>query len=450
MTKDMEPPRVSIVGRPNVGKSSLFNRIIKRRHAVVFEKEGTTRDRIEHRVNIKGKNFILVDTGGFTAREEGELSRLVKNQIEKAIGRTDVLLFLCDVETGPLPLDSDLARLLRKSGKRIILVVNKVDNEKRKENLFDFYELGLGEVFDISCLHNRGLERLLGQVLEVLPESSLSGIETAHPIKIAIVGRPNVGKSSFLNKVLDEERAVVHEKPGTTRDSVDSYFEKDGILFLLIDTAGIRHKRKVKTAVDQYSMMRARQAIDHSDIALLLIDGMEGVTADDMRIFDYIKEKGRGSAIVVNKWDIVKAIEQSRYREAIVRKMPEARNFPIAFVSAKTGKNVLDTFNLTKTIKTNLDLLINTSTLKMFLKEANPESVTISRRRKQPRFYYMVQASVFPKEFLVFVNDPLRVTDFHTAFIKNRLREAFPLKGVPVKLIYRKLRRTKDDGRPLC
>jgi len=442
MTRDKNKPIISIVGRPNVGKSSLFNRIIGTRHAVVEEKEGTTRDRIESPVKFKDKDFIVVDTGGFLPRENDELSVLVKKQINKAIERSDALLFVCDGEKGLLPLDAELAGTLRKSGKKIILVVNKIDTEKRSENITDFYELGLGEPFGISCLHRRGIRRFLDEIASIIPARPEDEIEKRHPIKIAICGRPNVGKSSFLNRVLEEERVVVHEKPGTTRDSVDSFFEKDGILYLLIDTAGIRHKRKVKTAVDVYSVMRARESIDRSDIALVLIDGMEGVTSDDTKIFEYVQEKGKASAILVNKWDLVKGIETSRYEKAIVKKMPTARNFPILFISAKTGRNALEAFNKLKVIKTNLNLFLNPATLKYFLKEIKPERVSISHRRRLPKFYYMIQIATKPPEFMVFVNDPGRVTGFHTSFIENRLREHFPLKGVPVKINYKKLKRS--------
>ena len=436
-------PIVSIVGRPNVGKSSLFNRIVKKRHTVVEEKEGTTRDRIEKHVKFKGKNLILVDTGGFFSNdflrsEKDRIEALMKTQIEKAIMRSDLLLFVCDGASGPSPLDLDMVRFIRKSGKRIVLVVNKIDNEKKKENLLEFYELGLGEPFGISCLHNRGVDNLTEEIARLIPEYSEAGTPKDQPIKVAIVGRPNVGKSSFLNRVLGEERVIVHEKPGTTRDSVDTYLKKDGINFLLIDTAGLRHKKKVKTAVDIYSMMRARSSIDHSDVALLLIDGMEGVTSDDAKIFDYIVETGKGCAIVVNKWDLVKRIETSRYAGAILKKMPQARNFPIAFISAKTGRNALIAFNLVNAIKTNLDLSIDKDALSDFLKEISPEEVRIPRRMRPPRFFYMTQASVFPKEFIIFVSNPRAVTGAHSSFIENRLRESFPLKGVPVKLFYRR------------
>ena len=437
-------PVISIVGRPNVGKSSLFNRIIKKRHAVVEETEGTTRDRIEQPVNAGGKSFILVDTGGFLSRGEDDISRLVKNQIEKAISSSDVLLLVCDGKTGLLPLDEELAGLLRKSGKKIVPVVNKTDNDKIRENLFDFYRLGLGEPCAVSSLHNLGIENLLGEITDVMPFRSGTDIERGHPIKIAIVGRPNVGKSSFLNKVLDEERVLVHDEPGTTRDSVDTLFRKDGITFLLIDTAGIRHKRKVKSAVDVYSIMRARDAIIRADVALLLVDGMEGVTKDDARIFDYVREAGKGCVIIVNKWDLVKEIETARYKNAVLRKIPEARNFPLAFVSSKTGKNALKTFNLVKSIKTNLDLFIDEDTLSDFLKSIRPADVGTSRKRRIPRFYYMAQVSTSPKEFVVFVDNPKDVADFHTAFIENRLRESFPLAGIPVRVKYRKRPKAKD------
>ncbi len=441
-------PVVSIVGRPNVGKSSLFNRIVGKRHAVVEEREGTTRDRIEKPVTIRGKRLMLVDTGGFLLSGEDEIYPLVKKQVEKAVGLSDVLLFLTDGASGLLPLDVDLARELRKSGKKIVLAVNKIDNEKiKQENLYDFYRLGLGEPFGIACLHNRGLKELINGVMDLLPERSAAEIEKTQPIKIAIVGRPNAGKSSFLNEVLKEERAIVHEKPGTTRDSIDTYLTKDGISFLLIDTAGIRHHKKVRTAVDIYSMMRARDSIDRSDAALLLIDGMEGVTADDIKIFNYIRESGRGCAIIINKWDLVKGIETSRYERAVIKRLPDARNFPIAFISAKTGRGVLKAFNLVLAIKTNWDLFIDAETLRDFIDEIKPEKVTMTRHRRSLRFYCMTQANTFPKEFFIFVNDLKTITPAHTAFIENRLRERFPLLGVPVKVIYKRRQRTMPAGR---
>ena len=439
-----EFPTVSIVGRPNVGKSSLFNRIAGGRYAVVFEEEGTTRDRNECRVKIGDKNMILVDTGGFPARGEGEIQDLVRKQIDKAVASSDALLFVTDGGSGLLALDLDLAEVLRKSGKKIILAVNKIDNEKREEALTDFYELGLGDVFAISCLHKTGIKDLILRIKESVPDRAAGPVEKRHPIKIAIVGRPNVGKSSFLNKVLDEERVLVHEKPGTTRDSIDSYFEKDGVLFLLIDTAGIRHKSKVRTAVDVYSIMRSKSSIAGSDVALLLIDGLEGVTGDDVKIFEFIRKEGKGCVIIVNKWDLVKGIETSRYEQAILRRIPDAKKFPIAFISAKTGKRALEAFNLALAVKTNLDLFINAATLKMFLKEINPAGVSISHRKKIPRFFYMTQANVFPKEFFVFVNDTEIVTGAHTAFIENRLRESFPLSGVPIRIKYRRLGRKRS------
>ncbi len=441
-------PVVSIVGRPNVGKSSLFNRIAGKRHAVVGEREGTTRDRIEKRVEIKGKSLVLVDTGGFMLSGGSEIYALVKKQVEKAVGFSDILLLLCDGASGLLPLDTDLARKLRKSGKKIVLAVNKIDNKKmEEENLFDFYRLGLGEPFGVSCLHGRGMKKLFNGILDFLPDSRGAETEKSSPIKVAIVGRPNVGKSSFLNEVLKEERAIVHEKPGTTRDCIDTYFTKDGISFLLIDTAGMRHKRKVPRAVDIYSMMRARDSIGRSDVALLLVDGMDGITADDIKIFNHIRESGRGLAIIVNKWDLVKGAETSRYESAVIKRIPEARNFPVAFVSAKTGRGVLKAFNLAPAIKSNGDLFIDDRTLKEFTDEVKPGKIAAPRRGTAPRFYRITQSGIFPKEFSVFVNDTRSITPVHSAFIENRLRERFPLLGVPVRIRFKRFPRKKDRKR---
>lgn len=438
-------PVVSIVGRPNVGKSSLFNRAVGQRHAVVEAREGTTRDRVQRLVTFRDKSFILVDTGGFRPSGEDELEAMVGRQIEKAVQASDAILFICDGEAGLTPIDIDMSRVLRKSGKKIILAVNKIDNEKRKENILDFYELGLGEPYPVSCLHNLGIKELFKALAGVLPDKSALRDETRTPIKIAICGKPNVGKSSFLNKVLGEERVIVHEIPGTTRDSIDIDFEKDGVLFLLIDTAGIRHKRKVKKAVDVYSMMRSGEAIERCDVALLLIDAMEGVTNDDARIFEFILESGKGCVLIINKWDLVKNIEMSRYKSAVFKKIPQAADFPVVFVSSKTGRNVEEAFGLTKAIKTNFDLFIDKDTLKNFLDDIEPEYVKAPRKRRAPRFYGMIQERAVPKEFVIFVNDTLSVTDLHTAFIENRLRETFPLEGVPIKISYR---RRKKQGVP--
>ncbi|MBN1354028.1 MAG: ribosome biogenesis GTPase Der [Candidatus Omnitrophica bacterium] len=438
---------VSIVGRPNVGKSSLFNRIVGRREAVVEKREGTTRDVKEKSVNYKGRAFLLADTGGFTMRGEDRISVLVKNQIRKAVSASDVLLFVCDGEEGALPFDTELGEILRRSGKKIVLAVNKIDNDKRSENILDFYSLGLGEPFAVSSLHNRGIENLLSAVLEALPECACGEAVSPNPIKVAIVGRPNVGKSSLLNKILDEERVIVHEKPGTTRDSVDVDFEKDGAKFLLIDTAGIRHKRKVREAVDVYSVMRAKDAIERCDIALLVIDGMEGLTSDDMKIFDYIVQSEKGCVIVVNKWDIVKNTEMSRYKNAITRVMPQARNFPVVFVSAKSGRNVFTVFDLVKSMKTNMDIFLDSDILRDFLDSIDPDRVKVSSRKLPPRFYSITQVRPYPKEFLVLVNSTKAVTASHSAFMENRLRHSFPLKGMPVKLTYKKFRRSGKKRR---
>jgi len=445
MQNDMKLPVVSIVGRPNVGKSSLFNRLLGTRHAVIEENEGTTRDRIEKTLEIRKRKIKLVDTGGFMLDKRDGMAQLIKKQIEKGIEASDILLFVCDGEKGLLPLDLELSGNLRKSGKRIILIVNKIDRDKKNEGLIDFYEAGLGEPLGISCLHNRGIRKVLDELITLLPEQSQVDIEKHHPIRIAIAGRPNVGKSSFLNKVLDEERAIVHETPGTTRDSIDTYFTEGGVFFLLVDTAGIRHKRKVKNPVDVYSIMRAKDSIDRSDIVLLLLDGEEGVTSDDAKLFDYITWRGKGTIIVVNKWDLVKEIEMARYEKAILQKMPQARHFPIAFISAKTGRNVLATFNMVKAVKTNADLFINSKDLRRFLKDIDPERVRVSRKHHRPKFFYMIQMKTSPKTFAIFVNDPERIQGSHTSYIENRLRERFPLRGLPVGFVYRQLSKRRSS-----
>jgi len=436
MKNNNQTGRVSIVGRPNVGKSSLFNRILRTRHAVVLKKEGTTRDSVEKSVMINGKNIIFIDTGGFLTGEKNELYALVKKQIERAVESSELLLFVCDGGEGLMPLDIDLAMVLRKMDKKILLVINKIDNEERRNNLADFYKLGLGDPRMASCEHKIGIEAIIDEV-SALVGSSTEDDAKADPIKVACVGRPNVGKSSFLNKVIDEERLIVHEAPHTTRDSVDVYFEKDGLSFLLIDTAGMRHKRKIKFAVETYSIMRSEESVRRSDIAFLVIDGMEGVTSDDARIFDFIVNAGKGCVIVVNKWDLVKGIETSRYCNAIYKKMARARHFPVVFLSAKTGRNVKEAFNLISSIKTNSELSIDSEALKDFIENMDSRNALPICSMRQTR--------LFPKEFTVYVRNPALIKNEHRAFLENRLRESFPLSGMSVKIFFKKRKRGKTS-----
>lgn len=437
-SKLMKPtniPSVCIIGRPNVGKSTLFNRIIGRRRAVVYKTSGTTRDRLEFLCDKGETPFRLIDTGGFMKTPHDNISSFVKDQIEKAIRESDLLLFVCDGISGIMPQDEELLSILRRADIKVFLVVNKVDNEKIKDGIYDFYKFGLGEAYPISAMHNLGIEKLVEDISDMvakLPKSEAEEIA----YKIAIVGKPNVGKSLFVNTLLKEERVIVSETPGTTRDSVDTYFKKDGKLFLLIDTAGIRHKRKIKEPVDVYSVMRSEESIKRSDVAFLLIDGYDGLRNDDVRIFNLILEHNKCCVMVVNKWDLVRSMAMADYKNAIIRKCPQAAFFPIVFASAKTGRNLLSCIDMTKYVLANSDQTIPTKELnRLFLKNSRFLAVF---DKKGLKVRYIVQVSKRPPEFLFFVNDTKLVTDEYFNFIENSLRKNYNLYGTPIKMSYRR------------
>jgi GTP-binding protein len=285
--------KIVLVGRPNVGKSSLFNRIIGRRHSITERISGTTRDRVSAIVHKKDITFEIIDTGGFGIRCEDRLSKLVKRQIEIAIEKADIILFVCDVTEGIMPLDEEILPILRKSGKDIVLVVNKLDNDGLRERVNEFFKFGIEDLYPVSALHNIGMFSLMNRLIErvkpCVQAQSISEID----IKVAIAGRPNVGKSSFINKIINEERVIVHEEPGTTRDSIDIYLNKEGANFIFIDTAGIRHKRKIKKLVDMYSLLRTRKSVACSDICIVIIDAYEGLTRDDVKILKLVEKCGK-------------------------------------------------------------------------------------------------------------------------------------------------------------
>ncbi len=425
--KHIDLPIVCIVGRPNVGKSTLFNRIIRERKAVVHATSGTTRDSIEALYKKDGKAFLVVDTGGFQKNRD-KMSSLIRRRIEEAIVEADLLLFVCDVTSGLTSQDEEIVTLLRKSGKDVVLAVNKLDDKRRQDDLYDFYGLGIGTPLGVSALHNRGIGELMEKVLSMLDEAHDKDLD--EPVyRIAIAGRPNVGKSLFLNTLLKRKRVIVDDLPGTTRDSVDTYFKKDDILYQLCDTAGIRHKRKVKEPIDVYSMSRSREAIERSDATLLLIDGYDGLRSDDVRVFKLIVDSGKCCVLVVNKWDLVKKIEMARYKAAIIRKTPEIARYPIVFASAKTGRNVLSAVDLVKYLVANTRQEIRTKDINKAL-----------RALSNPKVRYAVQLSKAPPSFLLFVSNPRLVTKAYTHLAEIALRKHNNFYGTPIKINCRRQR----------
>lgn len=434
-------PMITIVGCPNVGKSSLFNRIVKSRTAIVYQEVGTTRDRISQESEFKNKTFILTDTGGYLPQERDKLLKMVKEQIKKAISDSDILLFVCDGQAGLSPQDFEFADILRKVNKPIFLVINKIDNEKLQERVLDFYQLGLGKPYSASALHNSGIYELMNDVVKDFPEAAREEIKT-DAIKVAIVGRPNVGKSSFLNYLLKEERMIVDNVPGTTRDTTDTYLKDGETEFLLIDTAGLKHKRKVKEAVDVYSMMRTKEAIKRSEICLVLIDGYQGIITDDMKILDLVLREGKCCIVCVNKWDLVKEVPVDKYKDMIYNRAVFLKRYPILFTSSKTGYNVYRSLGLIKEIIRNSGTQLPTHQLNKLLSAIKSKG-PFAPKGNDAKIQYITQMHTRPPVFLIFINNPLNINESHKNFIENSIRKTFNFFGVTIKIDFRGSKETK-------
>jgi GTP-binding protein len=460
----MSKPIVAIVGRPNVGKSTLFNRLAGERLAITDEVPGTTRDRLYAEAEWGGVSFILVDTGGLEVQSskpkaqkklEDDLVAQVQAQAQMAIAEADVILFLVDVKDGLTTSDEEVAQVLHRSAKPVLLVVNKADNRALREAAVEFYALGLGELYPISALHGTGTGDLLDQVVGAFPVPSPPpparggwGGEELEAVKIAIVGRPNVGKSSLLNMILGQERAIVHEAPGTTRDAIDTPMEWEGQPVVLIDTAGIRKRGRIQRGVEKYSVLRALKAIDRADVVLLLLDAVDGVTAQDAHIAGYILEEAKSVVVVVNKWDLVEkaCTEPSRSNagtmQAFEQHVRTTLRFldyvPVLFVSALTGQRVEQVLPTALRVQEERLIRIPTAELNRVVQEAVARHAPPSKAGKRLKFYYATQAAVDPPTFVFFVNDPRLVHFSYERYLENRLREHYGFLGTPLRLSFRK------------
>ena len=426
---------VAIVGRPNVGKSTLFNRLTRARTAIEEKVPGVTRDRLYGVAEWCGREFVVVDTGGITFGDSDPLAAQVRRQAELAISEAQVILLLLDGREGVTALDHDIAVQLRKSGKEIIPVVNKIDTPKGKEAIYPFFELGLGEPLAVSAAHGRGTGELLDAVCALLPPVE----ESLYPedvIKVAVVGRPNVGKSSLINTILGEERVIVSEVAGTTREAVDTRFEYQGQPFVFIDTAGVRRKSKVKEAVEYYSVLRAFKAIERADLALMVLDGEEGITEQDQRLAGFIDQAGRGLIFAINKWDLAPRGEEARqqYLESLCRNFAFAHYASYEFISARTGRRLQKLFPLIQQVWQEQHKRIPTSLINELVQDAllvNPPPAIKGRKLK---IYYATQPSVKPPTFVFFVNDPELMHFSYRRYLENRLREAFVFSGTPIRI----------------
>ena len=434
----MNKPTVAIVGRPNVGKSTLFNRIIGERRAVTHDVAGTTRDRLYGQADWNGRDFTVVDTGGIGLEAIDQFLPEVIEQAREAIREADVIVFLLDAQTGPTEADVDVADQLRRTNKPVITAANKVENRRTVLSSVEFYELGLGDPIPISALQGQGTGDLLDALVASLPPDETSEPETEAAVSIAIVGRPNVGKSSLLNRITGRRRSIVSEVPGTTRDPIDTLVEHEGQPILLIDTAGIRRRGRIERGVEKFSVLRAVRAIERADVVALLIDAVEGITAQDTHVAGYAQEAAKGLIVVVNKWDLVD--KDAWTADEYTRRLRQALIFvpyaPIVFVSAVTGQRVQRALELALEIQTERQKRVPTAQLNEVVRAA-AAAHRIASHGKPLRIYYATQPAVSPPTFVFFVNDPKLVHFTYRRYLENKIREAFGFEGTAIRLAFR-------------
>ena len=435
----MSKPIVAVVGRPNVGKSTLFNKLAGQRISIVQDTPGVTRDRIYADVEWLGRPFTLIDTGGMEPGAEDIILRQILQQAQVAMETADVILFVCDVKQGLLEDDMQVANILRKTKKPVVLAVNKVD-DMRKENsyVYDFYSLGLGDPIPISAGQMLGLGELLDAVVSHFPPKE-EGEEESDAIYVAVIGKPNAGKSSLINRILGEERLIVSHIPGTTRDAIDTPITINGQKYIFIDTAGIRRKSKIKEDIERYSIIRAVAAVERCDVAVLLVDANEGVTDQDTKIAGIAHERGKGAIIAINKWDTIEKNDKTmnQFLKDIDAELAYMSYAPKIFVSALTGQRIGRLMELIRTVHENQCLRISTGMLNEVLIEATAMQQPPSDKGKQLRIYYVTQVSVKPPTFVLFVNNRELMHFSYRRYLENQFRAAFGFTGTPIHFIVR-------------
>lgn len=439
----MAKPVVAIVGRPNVGKSTLFNRIVGGRVAIVESRPGVTRDRLYQDAEWSGRSFALIDTGGLDFQESGEIIEGVRRQAELAIAEADAVLFVVDARAGLNPDDEEVASIIRRSGKPAILVANKVENFSYKADTYDFYRLGLGDPIPVSAAEGLNTGDLLDRLVELLPD----GDGEDYPpdvIKIAVIGRPNVGKSSLVNAILGEDRVIVSDIPGTTRDAVDTMFQLGERHYVIIDTAGLRRKSRIELPTEKYSVIRTLRAVDRCDVVLVLLDAAAGVTEQDKRIAGYAHEAGKAAVLVVNKWDLVEKDDRTmnRHTEKIRQELGFMKYAPLIFTSAVTGRRVSKVLELVDFVAEQHATRIATADLNNLFREAVMQTPPPTDKTRRLKILYVTQGGVKPPKFIVFVNDPELMHFSYLRYLENQVRSAYGFEGTPIRFVLRK--RTRE------
>lgn len=442
----MPIPLVAVVGRPNVGKSTLFNKLIGQKLSIVEDTPGVTRDRIYSKCEWRNREFMLIDTGGIEPNTDDIILAQMRRQAEIAIEKADVIIFLVDLKSGVTANDSEVANMLIKSGKPIVLAVNKCDliGEVPLE-LYEFYNLGIGEPFPVSSLHGHGTGDLLDEVFEYFPEKVEEDYSDEY-IKVAVIGKPNVGKSSLINKIAGEERTIVSNIAGTTRDAIDTVIEKNEGKFVFIDTAGIRKKSKVIERIEKYSVLRAYMAVDRADVCVIVIDAETGFTEQDSKVAGYAHEQGKASIIAINKWDVIEKNDKTmkEYTDRLKNDFSFMSYVPFVFISALTGQRIDRLFELIKFVNEQNCMRISTGMLNDVLSYATTRVHPPSDKGKRLKIYYITQASTKPPTFVTFVNNSDLFHFSYQRYIENQIRATFGLDGTPVRFIVRE--RGKDNG----
>ncbi|MBE7048574.1 MAG: ribosome biogenesis GTPase Der [Ruminococcaceae bacterium] len=434
----MTKPVVAIIGRPNVGKSTLFNKIVGSRISIVDDTPGVTRDRIYMEAEWSGREFLLVDTGGIEKGDDVIVSGM-RRQAEVAISQADVLLLMTNVHDGLVAADADVAAMLQKSGKPVLLVVNKVDNiGQPPAELYEFYNLGLGDPMPVSSIHGLGVGDLLDEIVKLFP-APVEEEDEDDSLKIALVGKPNVGKSSLINKILGEDRVIVSNIAGTTRDAIDAKVTRNGREYTFIDTAGMRRRSRVEEGIEHFSVIRSLGAIDRADVCVIMIDAQEGVTEQDTKIAGYAHEQGKACVIAVNKWDLVE--KDGKTMDQFRKKVAEGLSFmlyaPVVFISALTGQRLERLFELVGYVREQNTMRIRTGALNDVLNEATMRVQPPSDKGKRLKIYYMTQASTAPPTFVLFVNNKQLAHFSYVRYLENQIRGVFGLEGTPVRFVLR-------------
>ena len=436
----MSKPIVAIVGRPNVGKSTLFNIFANSKISIVEDTPGVTRDRLYADAEWLDNEFMIVDTGGIEMQSTDEIAVSIRQQAQIAINESDVILFVCDARTGITMEDAEVAKLLRQSKKSVVLAVNKADSAKQDEVIYEFYSLGIGEPIPVSAANHINLGDLLDAIVEKFPTEASSSDDEEDIIKVAIIGRPNVGKSSIFNILVGETRSIVSDVAGTTRDAIDTSVIKEGQRYLFIDTAGMRKKGKIDEPIEKYSIIRSLRAVDRSDVVLVVIDAVEGVTEQDKKIAGYAHESGKGVIIVVNKWDLYKDKDDKstlRFTEDLRDEMGFLQYAPVLYTSALTRQRVHRITELVKYVADQQSMRIQTSVLNELIRDAVSINPPPAHKGKRLKILFMTQADIRPPKFIIFVNDPELMHFSYLRYIENKLRESFGFEGTPLKLIVR-------------